>query len=191
MSIANTDQTNDKLLLLQVEKGNKHAFNVLYEKYWEQAYSNAYKRLKDADQAMDIVQDIFVNIWLKRQTPINNLPAYLNVAVRNRVFKYFEQQKKTVAYLDILENIPSANQQPERDILWTEFLAAYEALIATLPPKRREIFRLRYHEDLTTKAIGSQLGLSRKTIQNQLGKAIEQLRVSMLQLFSFLLIFLF
>src|SRR5690606_1989462 len=129
--------------------------------------------------AKDIVQDIFLNIWLKKENHIDNLPAYLNVAVRNRVFKQVEKQKTTVPFLDLLQNLQEKNLMPEKELLWKEFYSAYEALITTLPPKRQNIFRLHFHEDITTKEIAQQLGLSRKTVQNQIGKAIEQLRVSL------------
>ena len=56
-----SNNTEDVLLLQQMEQGSKHAFNVLYEKYWGKAYSDAYKRLKDADQAKDIVQEVFTH----------------------------------------------------------------------------------------------------------------------------------
>src|SRR5690606_39103936 len=105
MSSAGTDLGNDKLLLLQVEQGNTEAFDELYEKHWEQTFSQAYKRLKNLDQAKDIVQDIFLNIWLKKENHIDNLPAYLHVAVRHRVFKQVEKQKTTVPFLDLLQNL--------------------------------------------------------------------------------------
>ncbi len=60
-----------------------------------------------------------------------------------------------------------------------ELNIAYEALINNLPLKRQKIFRLRFQEDLPTITIADKLGLSRKTVQNQLGKAIEQLRISL------------
>lgn len=176
------DHTNDALLLSKVEQGCRRSFNTLYERYWEQAYFNALRRLKDADQAKDIVQEIFVNIWLKKENHIDNLPAYLNIAVRNRVFKLVEKQKRTSPFLQILHDVPTAQIQTEAGILRKEFYQGYEKLLTTLPLKRQKIFRLRFHEDLTTKAIAGKLGLSRKTVQNQIGKAIEQLRVSLLQL---------
>lgn len=176
------DYTNDALLLLNVEGGCKDSFNMLYEKYWEQAYNNAYKRLQDSDQSKDIVQEIFVNIWLKKENHIDNFPAYLNIAVRNRVFKLVEKQKKTCPFLQNVHDIPVSHIQTEADILRKDFYKAYEALLSTLPLKRQKIFRLRFHEDLTTKTIAEKLGLSRKTVQNQIGKAIEQLRISLLQL---------
>lgn len=188
MNLINSNLSNDAELLQQVKQGSKHAFNVLYEKYWSQTYSNAYKRLKDDDQAKDVVQEIFTHIWLKKETlHIDNLPAYLNIAVRNRVFKLIEKQKLIHPFFDILETMPATYLQADANLLWKEFFRSYEALLTTLPPKRQLIFRLRFQEDLPTKDIAMQLGLSRKTVQNQLGKAVEQLRISLLQLLTVLI----
>jgi RNA polymerase sigma-70 factor (ECF subfamily) len=73
-------------------------------------------------------------------------------------------------------------------LLWKEVAASYDALVATLPPKRQQIFKMRYQEDLTTTEIASTLQVSRKTVQNQLTRAIEQLKVSLSHIFLFLLL---
>ena len=173
---------NDTLLLKQVEEGSKKAFNLLFERYWENAFSDAYKRIKNYDNAKDIVQEIFTHIWIHRETlHIENLPAYLNVAIRNKVIKYVAKQKLIYPFFDILDNIPEKNSQTDADLLWIEFFKAYEALVKSLPPKRQAIFRLRYQKHLPTKVISIQLGITRKTVQNQLGKAIETLKVSLLR----------
>ena len=177
--------TNDTILLQQVEGGSKKAFNILFEKYWEGAFSDAYKRLKKYDNAKDIVQEIFTHIWINRETlHIENLPAYLNVAIRNRVIKFVAKQKLVHPFFSMLDNIPEKNDQTDANLLWKEFFNSYEALVGSLPPKRQAIFRLRYEEDLPTKVISMQLGVSRKTIQNQLGKAIETLKVSLLRILT-------
>jgi RNA polymerase sigma-70 factor (ECF subfamily) len=183
MILYNHTGDQDSALLQRLEQGDKTAFDALYEKYWEQAYSNAYKRLKDTDLSKDVVQEIFLSIWINRANHINNLPAYLNVAVRNRVLKQIQKQKGRVPFLEAFENAPELAHQLESNVLWKEFYRAFESLLTTLPPKRQEIFRLRFNDDLSTKDIASRLGLSRKTVQNQLGKAIEQLRVSLVQMF--------
>ncbi len=190
MNLLSTDHTNDKLLLIQIQQGNKRAFNVLYEKYWEQAYLNAYKRLKDDDQARDIVQEIFVAIWLRREIIIDNFPAYISVAIRNKVFKLVEKQKKFHPFFYKLQEVSESDLYADSTINTKELNIAYEALINNLPLKRQKIFRLRFQEDLPTITIADKLGLSRKTVQNQLGKAIEQLRISLLQLFIFVFILL-
>src|SRR5215216_4220707 len=171
-----SDFIDDVLLLRQTEQGSKQAFNLLYEKHWGKAYAEAYKRLKDSDQAKDIVQEIFTHIWLKRESlHIDNLQAYLNIAIRNKVFKLVEKQKYIHPFFDILEDMPATGLQADDNLLWKEFLTTYEALLNTLPPKRQIIFRLHFQQDLSTKNIATQLGVTRKTVQNQLGKAIEKL----------------
>jgi len=180
--------TDDNLLLQQIEQGCKHSFNLLYEKHWRKAYTEAYKRLKDSDQAKDIVQEIFTHIWLKRENlHINNLPAYLNIAIRNKVFKLVEKQKLIHPFFNILEDMPATYLQTDDNLLWKEFLISYEALLNTLPPKRQIIFRLHFQNDLPTKDIAAQLGITRKTVQNQLGKAIEKLKISLLPFLIILL----
>src|SRR5438445_10719190 len=160
---------DDVLLLQQIEQGSKHAFNLLYEKHWGKAYAEAYKRLKDSDQAKDIVQEVFTHIWVKKESlHINNLPAYLNIAIRNKVFKLIEKQKLIHPFFNILENMPATYLQADDNLLWKEFLISYEALLNALPPKRQIIFRLHFQNDLPTKDIATQLGITRKTVQNQL-----------------------
>jgi RNA polymerase sigma-70 factor (family 1) len=191
-STATSELNNDALLMLQLAQGNGHAFNLLFEKYWELAYTTAYKRLKDADQAKDIVQDIFTHVWTNRTTlHINNLPAYLNRAIRNKVIKTVVKEKPVHSFFSVLEELPGRALGADDPVLWKEFYRAYENLLNTLPPQRQAIFRLRFDEDLPTKDIASLLGLSRKTVQNQLGKAIEKLRVSLLHLWTVLAIIVF
>lgn len=174
---------DDEILLNQVREGSREAFNQLYEKYWADTYARAYSRLKDHEQSKDIVQEIFVSIWVNREKHIDNLPAYLNVATRNRVFKLAARQKVTSAFMDLVENIPVFSQQADSNIRWKEFYKSYETLLATLPPKRQLIFRMRYHEDQNTAVIADRMGISRKTVQNQLHKAVEQLRIVLLPCF--------
>ena len=184
------NQISDTLLLQQVEQGSTHAFNMLFETYWEQAYSTAYKRLKSHDDAKDIVQEVFTHIWINRQhTHIENLPAYLHVAIRNRVLRFISKQKTTHSFFEILDTIAERNSCADSPLLWKEFMQAYEALLQSLPPKRQKIFRLRYEENLSTKKISDQMGISRKTVQNQLGKAVETMRLSLLRILTVVIIF--
>lgn len=191
MNLIDPNNTGDVLLLQQIERGCKSSFNLLFEKYWDKAYADAYRRLKDSDLAKDIVQEIFTHIWLKRESlHIDNLPAYLNIAVRNKVFKLVEKQKHIHPFFDILESMPATNLKADDNLLWKEFLISYEALLNTLPPKRQIIFRMHFQEDLPTKEIASQLGITRKTVQNQLGKAIEKLKISLSPLLPLVIILL-
>lgn len=184
MDLISRLDANDALLLQRMRNDDREAFNVLFGKYWAWMYDKAFKRLKDPVAAKDIVQDIFVYLWVNRHQVITNLPAYLHVSVRNRVLQSLRAKKNREAFLDpadrifdnLLSNDPTALQRKE-------FYHSFEKLVSSLPPKRQEIFRLRYNEELNTRDIALKMGLTQKTVQNQLGKAVDKLRVALLQLF--------
>ena len=180
---------DDNLLLQQVHDGNAHAFDLIYEKYWAFAYTAAYKRLRDHDQAKDIVQEIFIHVWTKKESlVINNFPAYLNIAIRNKVFKTLAKQKDLSPFLDVLESLPATYLQADSNLLWKEFFTSYETLLKALPPQRKIIFRMRFQEDIATQDIAQQLGLSKKTVQNQLSIAFDQLKTSLIHLLTIVII---
>ena len=184
MSILQMEQYTDEVLLQHVAQGSKAAFKQLYEKYWEQMYGDAYKRLNDSYQAKDIVQEVFAYIWVKREVlKIENLAGYLKVAVRNRILNHLSREKYTHSFFRMFDQASVSTMHADDAVLWKEFVHSYESLLSILPSKRQIIFRLRFQEDLPTKDIARQLGLSRKTVQNQLNKALEQLRVSLLHIF--------
>lgn len=177
--------TADSILLDQLHLGDKKAFDILFDRYWQKTFSETYKRIKEYDAAKDIVQEIFIHLWVNKDViRIQNLPAYLNVAVRNRVVKFCSKQKITHPFFNLLDTLPEKNSRADGALLWKDFLNSYEAILKTLPRKRQMIFRLRYQEDLPTKFISAHLGIKRKTVQNHLGKAIETLKVSLLRLLS-------
>lgn len=177
-----TTLADDGVLLKLIGEGNYQAFDVLFEKHWENAYSEAYKRLKNQDNAKDIVQEIFVHIWVNRQTlKIKSLPAYLHIAIRNKVINFVAKQKPIHPFFDHFNNIAETNSPADADLLWKDFFNSYETLLNSLPPKRQIIFRLHYQEDISTKEISKRLGITKKTVQNQLGKAINTLKVALLR----------
>jgi RNA polymerase sigma-70 factor (family 1) len=183
------DSVDDKLLLLKLKEGNREAFDVLYEKYWQGIYAAAFKRLQDSDQAKDMTQDVFLQLWLKREeSDISNLSGYLYTSVKNMIFNWMERERRFTPVPELLLHLKVSMDKADAGILLKEFMQAYEALIATLTPSQQVIFRLRYQQDLSTTEIAEQLDISRKTVQNQLTKAVAQLRAS-LTLISFFLLF--
>jgi len=174
------DRVEDKLLLLKLKEGNEQAFDALYEKYWQELYAAAFKRLDDPDQAKDITQDVFLQLWLKREEGhIENLPAYLFTAVKNKVFNWLEKERKYTPVSELLLLLETSHDPADARLLKNEFIKTYEALINTLTLSQQQIFRLRYQEEFSTSEIAEKLDISRKTVQNQLGKAVAQLRASL------------
>jgi len=182
-------EVEDKLLLLRLKEGSSEAFDVLYEKHWQSIYAAAFKRLQNPDLAKDMTQDVFLQLWLKRaESNILNLPAYLHTSVRNMIFNWMERERKFTPVPDLLLQLKVSMDEADSAILLKEFMEAYEALILTLTPSQQVIFRMRYQQDLSTAAIAELLDISRKTVQNQLNRAVTQLRAS-LTLISVVLLF--
>lgn len=180
MSAVSNSGTEDKLLLQQLRDGSTFAYRALYEKYWEQTYNNIYKRLKDQEQAEDLTQDVFMQLWVKREeTFIENLPAYLYVTARNSVYKLMGKQSKFVPIDELLENLAKSENQTDARLLKNEFMKAYEALIDTLPLAQQMIFRMRYNDGLSPDEIAEALDLSPKTVRNQLGKALIKVKATL------------
>ena len=180
---------DDCVLLRQLQDDSKLAFDTLYQKYWKQVFNSTYKRIKDIDKSEDIAQDIFIKLWLRRaELSINNLPAYLNTAVKNSVFTLMSKESRYIPVNEHHLQIKAENTNADAEVLRKDFMKAYEVLVNALPDQQRAIFRMRYHKDLSTDEIALQLHLSPKTVRNHLGRALTTLRAS---LFGLLLILAF
>ena len=170
---------DDNDLIFLLKEGDSIAYRELYDRHWEKLYNSVYKRLKDKDQAKDITQDIFLQLWLKKDTlNIENLQAYLFTAGKYSVFRYMEKQQKFVPVEDLLLTIKQSADHADANLLMNEFLKAWEALISSLPEAQQLIFRMRYQQDLSPIEIAKELNISIKTVRNQLGKALNKLRPS-------------
>ena len=181
-----SDEELQKLISLR----NEMAFEVIFDRYWKRLYSYSYKIYREEEVCEDIVQEIFIHIWTKKETlAIKNVPAYLNIAVRNKVFKTLAKQSYNHPFFEVLDNLPATYLQADYNLIWKEFFKSYEALLNSLPQQRKTIFRMRYQEDKSTNDIASQLGISKKTVQNQLSLAFDQLKVSLIHLLTLAIIF--
>ena len=186
--------TEDSLLMLQIREGNREAFDALYRKHWRFVYNAAYKRLENYDQAKDIAQDVFIQFWtqqtLRSSAPaIDNLSAYLYVAVRNNVLKWMESERKFVPIPDLLVQLESRRDDADALIRYNELRLAFETVVEQLPQQQQVIFRMRYDYDLSSDEIADKLNVSPKTVRNQLGRALSKLKTALLMtvvcLFSF------
>ncbi|EDM35486.1 putative RNA polymerase sigma factor [Pedobacter sp. BAL39] len=188
MLTKDTSGFDEELLLLELRNNSSLAFDALYHKYWDLVYVNAHKRLRDQDQAKDITQEIFLKLWSNRHSSkIRNLPAYLHTAVKNAVFNHFEKEKKYTPVSTLLLETEAAREQADAHLLGKELYKTYECLLKTLSNAQQAIFKMRFHQDESTSEIAQKLGISRKTVQNQLGKSLLVLRDALFLLMTLLI----
>lgn len=173
----NSYQTyTDQQLLESLSKNEERAFTEIYDRYWEQLYRSACRKLNDTAPAREIVHDVLIDIWKRRALlNIEHLPAYLEKAIRFRVINHLNRNKAT-QFLDTFQTILYSPFEADNQVNMQDFLKLLDAWIAALPEKRRQIFVKYYFENLSAKEIALELNLSTKTVQNNLSLTNQQLK---------------
>lgn len=156
-------------LFLLIKESNEEAFDELYNRTWKKLYQQAFQRLRDENVAKEVIQDLYVELWEKRDRKvIMNVERYLYQAVRYKVIDRFRKEKRFFDELEtIVENISDGSTADGKYVA-EELQLLLNSWIERMPKKRRVIFSLRYQEDKTVKEIAQLLGISTKTVQNQL-----------------------
>lgn len=169
-----TGNNSETELMQRIANGDERAFEQLFRAYYARLVVFARRFIADSDSAQNIVQSVFVKMWEKREKlQITNPAPYLMVAVRNHCFNELKQQKILVSIEEKMGNIfnrPEENM-PERDVV-----EKVQEVISEMPPQRQRIFRMNRFEGLKYKEIAVMLGLSVKTVEAQMGKALQFLR---------------
>lgn len=169
MRIVAKKEYQDTELLNLIAQGDQEAFSRLYRFYWLDMYNNAYKRLQNKKQAEDIVQEVFLSLWQNRaKLNIDNLPAYLHTAVKYKIFNFVSRDHFHKSFFDPIDEISLSFRGTDHTIIEKDLQNLLVAYINTLNAKKREIFRLHYIENLSTKEISEHLQIPLKTVQNQL-----------------------
>lgn len=175
-------ELSDQELVLFLRNGDSGAFTTLYDRYKGLLYIYACKIVKDFDIAEDLVQEIFISIWDKRQT-INfksSVSSYLYAAVRYKFFDLVDTQKVRSDYAQAFQLFLDKGEFLTDDYISEKELAkTIEKEIDNLPSKMREIFILSRKLNLKNSEIAQRLEISEKTVKNQLSIALKTLRIKL------------
>lgn len=183
------EQIGEKALLKRIKSGNKEAFETLYRNYYARLCNFLYRFVDTRAICEELVQDIFLHIWMNRQTwePKGTISSYLYKSAKNRALDYLKHLEVENRYLesqnietgkeDYLWDMASSGVMLEETKAREEMLEMkVEAAIKKLPPKTRIIFKLSREDGLTYREIAQFLDLSDKTIETQMGRALYKLR---------------
>lgn len=169
---------------------DKRLFEQLFREHFKELCNFAKFYVNDQDAAKDIVQEIFINLWNKRDsiTSEKSVKSYLYSSVKNRCLNWIRDHKKFRSYVLDIE-IEDHDSIFERDNLESrEIRRRIEFAMDKLPDRCREIFELSRYEELKYKEIAEKLGLSIKTVEVQVSKALKILRLELKDLLTILLL---
>lgn len=178
-TVANNDIKNEKLLVKKLIDGNENAFRKLFDSYRNDLYKFSLSMVCSKDYAEEIVQDVFMKIWIKRESlnPEMSFKSYLFTITRNKNIKFL---KKASNNRKLREEIFYKKQKfanpTDLHIRESELESLKEEALDKLSPRRREIFKMSRNENKSYEEIADELGISISTVRNQMSKSLEVLR---------------
>ncbi len=170
---------NDDELWSAVCKDDEMAFRQLFDRYWVRLYNTANNYLKDRETSEEVVHDVFLNIWNRRQElEINSFPNFLLTATRYQVYNRMRAAKPPVVYIaDDIEMTASFDSNlAESKISEQELHQELLGYIGQLPKRCLEIFYMSRFDHLSNQEIATNLGISKRTVENQITAALKHLR---------------
>lgn len=184
--------TDDELIVL-LKEDELNAFREIYNRYWKKLYGFAYQRLKDVTLVEEILQDFFTKIWFKRQTVHikPTLALFLFSSVRNEIFDFYRKESTRLAHLQAYKSgLEDFDNSTEDYLNVADLENAITSQIQELPPKCRDVFRLSREQNKSNKEIAVFFGISEKTVENQITKALKRIRVGIGELGLFILVYI-
>jgi RNA polymerase sigma-70 factor (family 1) len=175
----NLQHIPDNELWLIVIGGDVAAYAELYERYWETLFETAYWHLYDKAAAKDIVQEVFVYCWQKReQIHINeSVIAYFRAAVRFKVLNHLKSETARERYQLLAgKALPVISYDTNDHMAMADLQASYRRELQRLPHKMREVFIDSRDHGLTIEEIAQKRAISPQTVKNQLSSALKKLR---------------
>ncbi len=171
---------DDSVLWMNLKAGDERALSTIYTRYFDELYNYSSRITPDVALVQDCIQDIFVEIWNKRETisEVRRIKMYLYTAIRRRIIhqlslqnRHREQNDVEYFELKLLDNVHFLNQALDQ-----EMNTLIRKIVNELSPKQKEAIFLIYFDELSYDEASSVMGLKTKTVYNLVHLAISKLR---------------
>ena len=170
--------SSDKQLIRAIKGGDTKSFEKLFERYYDRYFSFAGALLNDADAAEDVLQNVFLKLWIGRDRLDENrsVENYLLVSVRNEIFDYLRLKYNQTVVRGETPEKEDASADIEEEIFWSETSDRMDKIIKNMPPQRQRIFMMSRYENMASKDIADALGLSIRTVERHIYLALQDLK---------------
>ena len=173
-----TNYISETEWILALKEGDLVAFNHLFDRYGKRLYHFSIGYLKSAENAEEIVQEVFLRIWETRfeLSAQKSIEAYLFTIARNGILNTIRKSKSEQAYLNYTKINSGKSVLLDEELNFTELEEAYNQVIEQLSPRRKEIFLLSKAQSFSNVEIAKKMNISVKTVENQMTSAISEIR---------------
>lgn len=175
-----TKLTNqDNRIIDQFKEGSKDAFHILYDTYGPKIHAFALSYLKNSADAEELLQEVFLKLWEIRSTidSSKNIKSFLFKICINLIYDFIRRKNIEKAYLDYSGNdSQKCCDNTWQEVIYNEMINNLHHLVSVMPQQRQRIFRMSKEDGLSNEEIALQLKLSRRTVENQLYRAVSILK---------------
>jgi len=169
---------SDKELFQAICLGDEYAFQCIFDRHWQALFTFVCKLISDEDQAKDVLQNAFIEIWHKKESLIveDSVMPYLIAITKNEVMSLFRKDKIRLAGDEILiANLKRVNR-PDEHLIAGELQMAIDTVLIKMPFNMRQCFQLSRYEQKPIRDIANELMLSEQTVKNNISEALRRLR---------------
>jgi RNA polymerase sigma-70 factor (ECF subfamily) len=170
---------NERELLQLISQGDEQAFATIFDYYRNKIYGAALKLTHSTTVAEEIVEDVFLNIWIRRAglNEIKNFSAYLFIIARNETYKILKQIAKNYKLILLSEkNQLLVYNNPEDYLVDKEFTSLLQKAIDRLPHQQKQVYKLMKEKDLKRGEVAELLQLRPETVKFHLAQAMKNIR---------------
>ncbi|MBC7868403.1 MAG: RNA polymerase sigma-70 factor, partial [Gloeobacteraceae cyanobacterium ES-bin-316] len=164
---------------MNTSKGDEAAFRRLFEMHWDNIYGVAFTFTKSAVVSEEMVQDVFVKVWLNRQqlSSVRKFSDYLFIIARNHIFSALRKKIQEESFADYLVNyFTEPCNLPDQQLLCRETENLVLQALEQLPPQQQLVYTLSRQEGLSQEEIASKLAISKSTVKSHMNKALQFIR---------------
>lgn len=173
------NRSKDEFLVRELKDGSEKAFQKIYEHYLNDIFSYSMALVRSEEAAEEIVQEVFLRLWLNAETlvPELSLRSYLFTIARNLSFDFLRKAANSRKLREEIFYSGSAlHDRTQEELIHAEYDLLRKKAIETLPPKRRRIYTLSREEGMSYEDISRELGISISTVKTQMSKALQSMK---------------
>jgi RNA polymerase sigma-70 factor, ECF subfamily len=183
----------DKGLVHLLSQRDEKAFEQVFKEHYKPLHAYAFTLLNDDAAAEEMVQNVFFKLWERTEalTITGSVGAYLYRAVHNESLNYLKYQKvRSEHSLRVSYHMDGRGESATRAVQVKELEEKIRTALSELPEGCRTVFQLSRFEDMKYSQIADTLGISVKTVENQMGKALRLLRTRLAEFLTLLILFI-
>lgn len=190
--ISARDSKDESQLIYELKSGSSRAFEVVYKMYFQRLYVYCRQFTKSSHEAEDIVQEVFIKLWLARHKikQEGSLRSLLFTMVRNNLISSLRRTISSPIFIDYLDYVNKLGSEDSDSIAFKEFEQKILNIIQELSPSNRRILYMSRFEQFTNRQISEKLGINEQSVKNSISQSLKFIRSRLKDLLLLCLIFL-